>query len=347
MSSPIGYIAMADQNRIIQKQLPPFGVEGRFERINQHPNAGTPSFSIGFTEILNTNLLIELTTDDIGYVYQRSSEKLSSVTIPTFETLTQFGVATVSAKIIAIMMIVSSLQFDCSRGVALMELSEVTMRSFKIYPATDKAARCVCAAILKDSSFNETDPAECQLFTTATILENGPQVWGQFRSPFAFPMFAPFRPPKISINGFFESIEDIWNRIWGRFSRLHHRKSLQKGLFDPFMTGGKIIFGMMSRESEIHGDTKKMKMEIVSWDQDSNIMLVSEEAFIKSTGTGIQEGMQITIIIFTMSTRTRVSTGEVRNQMSRSKSIWMDRRIPILEDIIDTERKEIVEGLFK
>jgi hypothetical protein len=88
-------------------------------------------------------------------------------------------------------------------------------------------------------------------------------------------------------------------------------------------------------------------MEIVSWDQDSNIMLVSEEAFIKSIGPGIQEGMQITIIIFTMSRRTRVSTGEVRNQMSRSKSIWMDRRIPILEDIIGTERKEIVEGLFK
>jgi hypothetical protein len=88
-------------------------------------------------------------------------------------------------------------------------------------------------------------------------------------------------------------------------------------------------------------------MEIVSWDQDSNIMLVSEEAFIKSIGTGIQEGMQITIIIFTMSTRTRVSTGEVRNQMSRRKSIWLDRRIPILGDIIDTERKEIVEGLFK
>ncbi|KAL3599030.1 hypothetical protein D5086_006948 [Populus alba] len=117
------------------------------------------------------------------------------------------------------MMIVSSLQFDCSRGVALMELSEVTMRSFKIYPATDKAARCVCAAILKDSSFNETDPAECQLFTTATILENGPQfivmMIGITTQILNFLQFAPFRPPKISINGFFESIEDIWNGIWG------------------------------------------------------------------------------------------------------------------------------------
>jgi len=25
---------------------------------------------------------------------------------------------------------------------------------------------------------------------------------------------APFLPPKTSVNGFFESIENIWNRIW-------------------------------------------------------------------------------------------------------------------------------------
>lgn len=34
-------------------------------------NAGTHSFSIGITEVLNTNLLIELSADDIEYVYQR------------------------------------------------------------------------------------------------------------------------------------------------------------------------------------------------------------------------------------------------------------------------------------
>lgn len=78
--------------------MPLFGVEGRFERINQHPvmyqkylsyssegisiiwihinsdlvqNAGTHSFSIGVTEIINTNLLIELSADDVEYVYQR------------------------------------------------------------------------------------------------------------------------------------------------------------------------------------------------------------------------------------------------------------------------------------
>lgn len=34
-------------------------------------NAGVHSFSIGITEVLNTNLLIELSADDINYVYQR------------------------------------------------------------------------------------------------------------------------------------------------------------------------------------------------------------------------------------------------------------------------------------
>lgn len=35
-------------------------------------NAGSHAFSIGITEVLNTNLLIELNADDIEYVYQRS-----------------------------------------------------------------------------------------------------------------------------------------------------------------------------------------------------------------------------------------------------------------------------------
>lgn len=34
-------------------------------------NAGSHSFSIGVTEVLNSNLLIELRADDIEYVYQR------------------------------------------------------------------------------------------------------------------------------------------------------------------------------------------------------------------------------------------------------------------------------------
>lgn len=87
-------------------------------------NAGTHSFSIGITEVLNTNLVIELRADDVEYVYQRlvtsaiisnssnhlcssmgyvfvhprSPGKIMSINIPTFEALTQFGVATVTTK---------------------------------------------------------------------------------------------------------------------------------------------------------------------------------------------------------------------------------------------------------
>lgn len=34
-------------------------------------NAGPQSFSIGVTETLNTNLMIELRADDIEYVFQK------------------------------------------------------------------------------------------------------------------------------------------------------------------------------------------------------------------------------------------------------------------------------------
>jgi hypothetical protein len=87
----------ADDNRINRNQEPQYIVQGRFERINQHPvrfspftsrvpllcvldntfdkyllqHAGVHSFSFGITELVNTNLLIELSADDIEYVYQR------------------------------------------------------------------------------------------------------------------------------------------------------------------------------------------------------------------------------------------------------------------------------------
>ncbi|KAG6636859.1 hypothetical protein CIPAW_11G140300 [Carya illinoinensis] len=137
----------ADQNRIKRNQLPLYGVEGRFERINQHPDAGTHSFSIGITEVLNTNLLIELSADDIEYVYQRSPGKILSVSIPTFEALTQFGVATITTKNTGEVEASYSLTFDCSRDVTLMEIT-------------------------------------------------------------------PFQPPKNDINGFFESIVSLWNKLW-------------------------------------------------------------------------------------------------------------------------------------
>ncbi|XP_022720021.1 protein HAPLESS 2 [Durio zibethinus] len=198
----------ADQNRIKRRQLPLYGVQGRFERINEHPTAGSHSFSIGVTEVLNTNLLIELRADDIDYVFQRSPGKIISVTVPTFEALTQFGVATVTARNTGEVEASYSLTFDCSKGVSLMEEQffimkpkEISARSFKLYPTTDQAAKYVCSAILKDSEFNEVDRAECQFSTTATVFDNGSQI-------------TPFQPPKTGIDGFFESLEKFWKNLW-------------------------------------------------------------------------------------------------------------------------------------
>ncbi|KAJ8555731.1 hypothetical protein K7X08_013227 [Anisodus acutangulus] len=218
----------ADQNRISRNQVPLYCVQGRFERINQHPNAGSHAFSIGITEVLNTNLLIELNADDIEYVYQRSPGKILSITIPTFEALTQFGTATISTKNIGGVEASYSLTFDCSAGVSQMEEqfyimkpNEVMTRAFKLYPASDQAAKYVCSAILKDSDFNEVDRAECQFTTKATVLDNGSQI--------------PFQPPKTSINGFFESIEDLWKRIWENLTDFLTGKSCRMkcyGFFD-------------------------------------------------------------------------------------------------------------------
>ncbi|KAB2001819.1 hypothetical protein ES319_D11G021300v1 [Gossypium barbadense] len=198
----------ADQNRIKRGQVPLYGVQGKYERINEHPDAGSHSFSIGVTEVLNTNLLIELRADDIDFVFQRSPGKIMSVTVPTFEALTQFGVATITAKNTGEVEASYSLTFDCSKGVAhmeeqffIMKPKQISARSFKVYPTTDQAARYVCSAILKDSEFSEVDRAECQFSTTATVFENGSQI-------------TPFQPPKTGVDGFFESLKKIWKNLW-------------------------------------------------------------------------------------------------------------------------------------
>ena len=87
----------SDKNRINRSQQPQYVVQGRFQRINQHPvmfpslflscshlltldqvfdtpptqNASVHTFSIGVTEVRNSNLRIELSADDIEYMYQR------------------------------------------------------------------------------------------------------------------------------------------------------------------------------------------------------------------------------------------------------------------------------------
>ncbi|KAK6935339.1 Generative cell specific-1/HAP2 domain [Dillenia turbinata] len=203
-----------DRQRINANLPPQFAVEGRFERINQHPNAGAHSFSFGITEVLNTNILIELSADDIEYElgdmdsFVKSPGKILTVTVPKFEALTQFGIATITTKNIGEVEASYSLTFDCSQGVNLMEEQffilkpkEIATRSFKLYLTMDQAANYVCAAILKDSDFNEVDRAECQFTTTATIFDNGSQI-------------TPFEPPETGVNGFFESIESFLNKLW-------------------------------------------------------------------------------------------------------------------------------------
>ncbi|XP_051119604.1 protein HAPLESS 2 [Andrographis paniculata] len=197
----------ADQNRISRNQVPLYCVQGRFERINQHPNAGSHAFSIGITEVLNTNLMVELSADDIEYVFQRSDGKILGITVPTFEALTQFGTATVTTKNVGEVEASYSLTFDCSLGVNQMEEQfyimkpdEVVNRSFKLYPTSDQAAKYACSAILKDAEFNEVDRAECEFTTTATVLDNESQI----SSP----------PPKTGANGFFDYIEETWNKLW-------------------------------------------------------------------------------------------------------------------------------------
>ncbi|XP_047341480.1 protein HAPLESS 2 [Impatiens glandulifera] len=211
----------ADKNRISRNQIPLYLVEGRFVRINEHPTPGSHSFSIGITEVLNTNLLIELTADDIEYVYQRSPGKIIDIAVPTFEALTQFGTATITTKNIGEVEASYSLTFNCSAGVGQMEEQffimkpkETATRPFKLYPTTDQAAKYICSAILKDSGFSEVDRAECQFTTKATIIDNGSQI--------------PFWAPETSMNGFFDSIKRLWNKLWSGFADFMTSKSCRE-----------------------------------------------------------------------------------------------------------------------
>ncbi|KAI3756455.1 hypothetical protein L1987_56276 [Smallanthus sonchifolius] len=177
-------------------------------RIRRNQDAGSHSFSIGIAEVVNSNLLIELSADDIEYVYQRSPGNIISITVPTFEALTQYGTATITANNTGEVEASYSLTFGCSGGVNQMEEqffimkpTQVVDRYFKVRPTTDQAAKYVCTAILKDSDFNETDRAECQFTTTATVLDNGTQIPWE-------------RPKKDGIKGYFESFEEFWHALW-------------------------------------------------------------------------------------------------------------------------------------
>uniref|UniRef100_A0A0E0L0D7 Generative cell specific-1/HAP2 domain-containing protein n=1 Tax=Oryza punctata TaxID=4537 RepID=A0A0E0L0D7_ORYPU len=194
-----------DKRRIDNSQLPLYIVEGRFQRINQHPNAGAHTFSVGVTEDVNTNLLIELRADDIEYVYQRSPAKIIDIRVPTFEALSQVGIANVTTKNIGKLESSYSLTFKCSSGISPMEEQlytmkpdEVIVRSFELRSTTDQAAMHQCEAILKASDFSELDREGYRFSTAATVYNNGAQIG-----------------PTNDHNkgGFWDSIKALWHNL--------------------------------------------------------------------------------------------------------------------------------------
>uniref|UniRef100_A0ACD5YD04 Uncharacterized protein n=1 Tax=Avena sativa TaxID=4498 RepID=A0ACD5YD04_AVESA len=199
----------ADDNRINRNQEPQYIVQGRFDRINEHPHVGAHTFSIGITEVMNTNLLIELSADDINYVYQRSPGKIIGINVPTFEALSQVGTAQVTIKNIGKLEASYSLTFNCLSGITFVEEQffilkpdEVVIRSFYLRATTDQASKYRCTTILKGSDFSELDRAECQFATTATVIDNGTQIG------------PPKQLPKGGIQGFIEAIKALWRNMW-------------------------------------------------------------------------------------------------------------------------------------
>uniref|UniRef100_A0A0E0B5I9 Generative cell specific-1/HAP2 domain-containing protein n=1 Tax=Oryza glumipatula TaxID=40148 RepID=A0A0E0B5I9_9ORYZ len=198
-----------DKNRVNNSQPPQYVVLGKFERINQYPNAGVHTFSVGIPEVLNTNLMIELSADDIEYVYQRSSGKIISINISSFEALSQVGSARVKTKNIGRLEASYSLTFDCLSGINpveeqyfIMKPDEKLIRTFDLRSSTDQASNYTCQAILKASDFSELDRKESRFSTTATVLNNGTQIGSSENHT------------KGGIWGFFEAIKAWCAKMW-------------------------------------------------------------------------------------------------------------------------------------
>ncbi|KAJ1290500.1 hypothetical protein BS78_02G248700 [Paspalum vaginatum] len=198
-----------DQTRINEKKQPLYVVQGRFQRINQHPNAGGHTFSIGVTEVINTNLKVELSADDIEYLYQRSPGKIVGINVSKYETLSQVGTANVTTKNIGKLEALYSLTFNCSSGISpmeeqsyIMKPDEATTRSFSLHPSLDKAATYQCTAILKASDYSELDKEECNFSVAATVFDNGTQI-GSLNDH-----------KRGGIWDFFDTIKALWLNFW-------------------------------------------------------------------------------------------------------------------------------------
>lgn len=96
------------------------------------------------------------------------------------------------------------------------------------------------------------------------------------------------------------------------------------------MTGGKIILGLMIRESEISTGTVSvlttpafMPKSILKPGTTNMTLDTNEEAFIMITGTTIQKGtLVIIIIICIMFTRTSVNIDVSKSSSIYSMSTW-------------------------
>ncbi|CAD6224144.1 unnamed protein product [Miscanthus lutarioriparius] len=147
----------SDKNRINRSQQPQYVVKGRFQRINQHPNASVHTFSIGVTEVRNSNLRIELSADDIEYMYQRSPGKITNISVPTFEALSQYGTAKVTTKNIGKLEASYTLTFNCLSGISFVERVkqyDTTEYQKNLYKVTvsqdDQLYKSLCAKFQRD-----------------------------------------------------------------------------------------------------------------------------------------------------------------------------------------------------
>ncbi|WVZ65626.1 hypothetical protein U9M48_014956 [Paspalum notatum var. saurae] len=175
-----------DQTRINEKKQPLYVVQGRFQRINQHP--------------VHANL---------KYYLIRSPGKIVGINVSTFQALSQVGTANVTTKNIGNLEASYSLTFNCSSGISpmeeqsyIMKPDEATIRSFSLHPSLDKAATYQCTAILKASDYSELDKEHCNISVAATVFDNGTQI-GSLNDH-----------KRGGIWGFFDTIETLWLNFW-------------------------------------------------------------------------------------------------------------------------------------
>uniref|UniRef100_A0A0E0B5J2 Generative cell specific-1/HAP2 domain-containing protein n=1 Tax=Oryza glumipatula TaxID=40148 RepID=A0A0E0B5J2_9ORYZ len=175
-----------DKNRVNNSQPPQYVVLGKFERINQYPE---------FIPFL--------------WESQKSSGKIISINISSFEALSQVGSARVKTKNIGRLEASYSLTFDCLSGINpveeqyfIMKPDEKLIRTFDLRSSTDQASNYTCQAILKASDFSELDRKESRFSTTATVLNNGTQIGSSENHT------------KGGIWGFFEAIKAWCAKMW-------------------------------------------------------------------------------------------------------------------------------------